>query len=123
MKLYDAFAILTVLASLFGYLNYRFFRLPDTIGVMLISVAASLTIIVIDYFQPGVFVEITRFIRSIDFYTVVVRIMLGFLLFAGAIHIDANELRRLRGPILTFSTLSVLLSTVIIGVLFYFLCR
>ena len=123
MHLYDALAILTVLAAIFGYLNYRFFRLPDTIGVMLISVVASTAVFAIDYFQPAVFRQITGFIRSIDFYTVVVRIMLSFLLFAGAIHIDANELRRLRAPILVFSTLSVLLSTFIVGVLFYFLCR
>jgi CPA1 family monovalent cation:H+ antiporter len=48
--------------------------------------------------------------------------MLSFLLFAGAIHLDANELRRLRVPILTFSTLSVVLSTALIGVLLYLLC-
>ena len=123
MQLYDALAVLTVLAAVFGYINYRFIRLPDTIGVMLISLAASLAIIAIGYFQPAVFGEITRFIRNIDFYTVLVRIMLSFLLFAGAIHIDANELRRLRIPILTFSTLSVALSTAIVGILLYFLCR
>ncbi|HET6255506.1 MAG TPA: sodium:proton antiporter [Puia sp.] len=123
MQLYDALAILTVLAAMSGYLNHRFFRLPDTIGVMLISVVASLTIIAIDHFEPAVFREITRFIRGIDFYTLVVRMMLSFLLFAGAIHIDSHDLRRLRAPILTFSTLSVGLSTVIVGVLFYFLCR
>lgn len=123
MQLYDALAVLTVLAAVFGYINYRFIRLPDTIGVMLISLAASLAIIAIGYFQPAVFREITGFIRNIDFYTVLVRIMLSFLLFAGAIHIDANELRRLRIPILTFSTLSVVLSTGIVGILLYFLCR
>ena len=32
MQLYNAFAIITVLAALFGYVNYRFLRLPDTIG-------------------------------------------------------------------------------------------
>jgi len=123
MQLYDALAILTVLAAIFGYLNHRFFRLPDAIGVMLISVMASLVLLVVDYFQPTVFRELTSFIRNIDFYTVVVRIMLSFLLFAGAIHVDANELRRLRLPILTFSTLSVLLSTAFIGILIFFLCR
>ncbi|HEV2353560.1 MAG TPA: cation:proton antiporter, partial [Puia sp.] len=123
MHLYDGLAILTVLAAVFGYLNYRFFRLPDTIGVMLISVIFSLAIMVIDYFRPALFHEITAFISSIDFYTVVVKVMLSFLLFAGAIHIDANDLRRLRVPILTFSTLSVLLSAAIVGILFYFLCH
>src|ERR1700748_1251124 len=100
MQLYDALAILTVLAALFGYINYRFIRLPDTIGVMLMSLVASLAIIAIGYIQPKIFLGITVFSRSIDVYTLVVRMMLGFLLFAAAIHIDANELRRLRAPIL-----------------------
>ncbi|HVS95615.1 MAG TPA: sodium:proton antiporter [Puia sp.] len=123
MHLYDALAILTVIATFFAYINYRFIRLPDTIGVMLISVLASLSIIVIGHFQPSVFREITGFIRGIDFYTVLIRIMLGFLLFAGAIHIDASDLHRLRAPIFTFSTVSVALSTAVIGLLFYALCR
>ncbi|HEV9038527.1 MAG TPA: sodium:proton antiporter [Puia sp.] len=123
MHLYEALAILTVIATVFGYINYRFIRLPDTIGVMLISVVASLSIIAIGHYEPQLFREFTAFIRGIDFYTVLVRIMLGFLLFAGAIHIHANELHRLRAPILTFSTVSVVLSTFITGALFYWLCR
>jgi len=122
MHLYNALAILTVLAAVFGYINHRYIRLPDTIGVMLISTVASLAIIAIGYIQPKVFQGITTFIRSIDFYTILVRVMLSFLLFAGAIHLDANELRRLRVPILTFSTLSVLLSTAFIGIMLYILC-
>ena len=123
MHLYEALAILTVIATVFGYINYRFIRLPDTIGVMLISVLASLAVIVIGRYQLPVFEEITAFVRGIDFYTVLVRIMLGFLLFAGAIHIDASDLHRLRVPIFTFSTLSVVLSTAIVGLLFSLLCR
>lgn len=123
MHLYEALAILTVIATVFGYINHRFIRLPDTIGVMLISVVVSLAVIAIGHYQPRVFRDITGFIQEIDFYTVLVRIMLGFLLFAGAIHIDASDLHRLRTPILAFSTLSVALSTIIIGVLFYGLCR
>jgi CPA1 family monovalent cation:H+ antiporter len=123
MQLYHAFAILTVLAAIFGYVNHRFIRLPDTIGVMLISLVMSLAVIAIGHFQPQLFREITAFIRKIDFHTVVVDIMLGFLLFAGAIHLDASDLHRLRVPILTFSTVSVLLSTAIIGMLFYGICR
>jgi CPA1 family monovalent cation:H+ antiporter len=123
MQLYNALAFITVLAALFGYINYRFIRLPDTIGVMLISLVASLSIVVIGLIQPAVFQEATRFIRRVDLYTVLVRIMLSFLLFAGAIHIDAHELRQQKAAILSFSTLSVMLSTAIIGGLLYLLCR
>lgn len=122
MQLYNALAIITVLAALFGYINYRFIRLPDTIGVMLISLVASLGIVVIGFLKPSVFQEATAFIRGIDFYTVLVKIMLGFLLFAGAIHVNGKALNNERVSVLTFSTISVLLSTALVGGLLYLLC-
>ena len=85
MQLYNALAIITVLAALFGYINYRFTKLPDIIGVMVISLVASLAILCIGLVQPGIFRDATTFIRSIDFYTILIKIMLSFLLFAGAI--------------------------------------
>ncbi|HEV9038121.1 MAG TPA: sodium:proton antiporter [Puia sp.] len=123
MQLYNVLAILTVLAALFGYINYRLLRLPETIGVMLISVVASLVIIVLGLIDPFFFKEVPKFIRGIDFYTVLVKIMLGFLLFAGAIHLDGHALLKQSTPILTFSTISVLISTATVGLLVYFLCQ
>ena len=123
MQLYNALALITVLAALFGYINYRFIKLPDIIGVMVISLVASLAILGIGLVQPGIFRDATAFIRSIDFYTILIKIMLSFLLFAGAIHINARELRQERSSILTFSTISVLISTALVGSLLYFLCR
>jgi CPA1 family monovalent cation:H+ antiporter len=49
--------------------------------------------------------------------------LLSFLLFAGAIHINAQQLRQERNSILAFSTISVLISTALVGSLLYFLCR
>lgn len=123
MQLYNALAVITVLAALFGYINYRFLRLPDIIGVMLISLVASLAIIGLGLIQPGIFQGATTFIRGIDFYTVLIKIMLSFLLFAGAIHIDARNLMEERASVLTFSTISVLISTAVVGGLLYLLCR
>jgi CPA1 family monovalent cation:H+ antiporter len=122
MQLYNALAIITVLAALFGYINYRFIRLPDTIGVMVISLVASLGVVVIGLLEPSVFQQATAFIRGIDFYTVLVKIMLGFLLFAGAIHVNGKALNNERVSVLTFSTISVLLSTALVGGLLYLLC-
>lgn len=75
MQLYNALAIITVLAALSGYINYRFIRLPDIIGVMLISLVASLAILGIGLIQPGIFRKATTFIRNIDFYTILIKIM------------------------------------------------
>lgn len=122
MPLYNIFAILTVLAALFFYLNYKFLRLPDSIGVMLLSLLASLAIVCVGLVDPPLFQKAIGFVRGIDFYTVLVKVMLGFLLFAGAIHLDGSALSKQRVSVLSFSTISVLVSTALVGGLFYCLC-
>ena len=47
--------------------------------------------------------------------------MLNFLLFAGAVHVNIADLRKQRLPVLTFSTISVIISTFAIGGIFYYL--
>jgi monovalent cation:H+ antiporter, CPA1 family len=122
MALYDAFAIMTVLAALFAYINHRFFRLPGTIGIMVVSLLCSLILVLVGTVKPGLLDGITRLIRSIDFYTVLMKIMLSFLLFAGAIHLDAKRMKSQLAAILTFSTIGTILSTFIVGGLLYLLC-
>lgn len=119
MAIYNVFVVITVLAAMFGYINHRFIKLPNTIGIMMISLLASLAVISIGWINPAIFKEATALIRSIDFYTVLMKIMLSFLLFAGAIHVDAKALRQERTAVLAFSTIGVLISTFIVGGLLY----
>jgi len=113
---------MTVLAALFAYLNHRFIRLPGTIGIMLISLLSSLALIVIGWIDPGLVAEITRLVKSVDLYTIVMKIMLSFLLFAGAIHLDGRVMRREGLSILTYSTMGTILSTFFVGGFLYALC-
>ena len=122
MALYNIFAVLTVLAALFGYVNHRFIKLPGTIGIMIISLLFSLLVILLGDLQPVLFSEITRLIKSIDFYTILMKIMLSFLLFAGAIHLDGKSMKSQRTPILIFSTISTVISTFLVGALLFGLC-
>jgi monovalent cation:H+ antiporter, CPA1 family len=122
MALYNIFAVLTVLAALFGYVNHRFIKLPGTIGIMIISLLFSLLIILLGELQPALLAEITRLIKSIDFYTILMKIMLSFLLFAGAIHLDGKSMKSQRTPILIFSTISTVISTFLIGAMLFGLC-
>lgn len=111
--------LIVVLAAIFAYLNYRFIKLPSTIGIMLISLVASLIVITLGVLSPSVFLQTTKAIGLIDFQTVLLRIMLSFLLFAGAIHIDSKKLKSERVSIITFSTIGVIISTFVVGTLLY----
>ena len=46
MSIFDIAAILVVVAAALAYLNERFVRLPPTIGLMLIALMLSLTLII-----------------------------------------------------------------------------
>lgn len=121
MQIYHYFTIIILLAAAFGYFNKRFLKLPRTIGVMIISLLTSLGIVLLASSFPSLFVETKKMILSIDFYTILMEIMLSFLLFAGSIHIRLNDIKSERIPIIAFSTIGVLLSTFIVGGLMYML--
>jgi CPA1 family monovalent cation:H+ antiporter len=120
MEIYNIITLIIVLAALFGYLNHRFIKLPGTIGIMLISLLASLVIVLAGVIFPEFFLKITHAISLIDFQMVLLRIMLSFLLFAAAIHIDAKKLKKESASIITFASIGVIISTFIIGSLLYF---
>ena len=119
MEIYNIITVIILLAAVFGYINHRFIKLPGTIGIMLISLIASLIVIGIGNVAPELFAKAIESIRVIDFNTVVLKIMLSFLLFAAAVHIDVKKLRSERMSIITFSTIGVLISTIVVGVLLY----
>lgn len=119
LDFYGIFTILIVLTALFSYINFRFIKLPATIGIMLISLLASLAILGIGKFYPSLLHEPTSIINSLDFGTLLLRMMLSFMLFAGAIHIDINKLKSELAPIATYATVGVVISTAIIGAAMY----
>jgi CPA1 family monovalent cation:H+ antiporter len=119
MDLYYSFSILIVLAALFSYLNLRFLKLPSTIGIMIIAMMASISLVALGKSYPYFSLQFSNIISSVDFSEVLMGAMLNFLLFAGAIHISLHDLRKQRIPIMIFSTLGVIISTLVVGVLLY----
>lgn len=120
MELYYSFSILIVLASLFAYLNHRFVKLPSTIGIMFIALLVSLVLrLVGNQFFPTMTSDLSSLINSIDFTEILMGGMLNFLLFAGAIHVRFADLKEQRVPVLIFSTISVIISTFVIGYLLF----
>ncbi len=121
MNLFDLIAVLITLTALFSYLNYCYLKLPTTIGVMLISLVISAILIAfkaigLDFTQQAQFVLV-----RIDFNQTLMHGMLSYLLFAGALHINLDDLLKQKWLIGTLATLGVIISTFIIGSLLWLL--
>jgi CPA1 family monovalent cation:H+ antiporter len=107
------------LSAAISYLNHRFIKLPGTIGVMTISMVASILLLVLAKLDGGKENFIGSLASSIDFSRVLLNLMLGLLLFAMALHFDYRKLKNLRRAVITLSTFGVLISTAVFGFLFF----
>jgi len=123
MDYFTIIAILTVISAVFGYVNVRFLKLPITIGLMIITLACTLIIVIIGQFDDTLLLREKELISQIDFKTVLLDIMLSFLLFAGALHTNFNQLKVQRWPVLVFATLGVLVSTFLVGIIMFYILK
>lgn len=121
MELYYSLSVLIVLASFFAYFNVRFLKLPSTIGIMVLAMAVSIFLVVFGNIFPNTLNRISSLIAGFDFTELLMGAMINFLLFAGAIHINLKDLKEQRTPIVVFSTVSVVISTFVVGTLLYLL--
>ena len=122
----EYFLIITALvftAAIFGYINVRFLKLPNTIGLMVITIVFTLAVLALSYFDDTLLNAEKAIISKIDFKTVLLDIMLSFLLFAGALHTNFKQLKIQRWPVLVFSTVGVLTSTFLVGGAMYYLLQ
>ncbi len=123
MNTFSIAAILVGLSALFGYINHRFLRLPHTIGLVVIALAASLSIIGFDLIEPSVQIgqRVTGVLRQIDFNETLMHGMLSFLLFAGALHADFSAFKTRRLTIGVMAGLGTLISTFVVGAVMWLL--
>lgn len=108
-------SILITLAALFSYINHRFIRLPANIGMMLMALVLSLCLILLDRIGVEVRPYVNSLLRQIDFNQTLMQGMLAFLLFAGALHVNLSDLARQKWIIGLLATLGLLLSTLLVG--------
>jgi monovalent cation:H+ antiporter, CPA1 family len=115
MELFPLISILIVLSASFAYVNFRYLKFPNTIGLMIVSLLFSLAIIAINPLAPSLKPRVEIILNSIDFSDLLLEVMLSFMLFAGAIHIKFKDLKAEKLSILLYSTLSVVISTFLVG--------
>jgi CPA1 family monovalent cation:H+ antiporter len=119
MDLYNALALLLVTAAAFAYLNNRFLKMPPAIGLMSLALLASLALIGLAKLGVAPVLNLAGIVGKIDFSAIVMQVMLGFLLFAGAIHVDARRLGQLRWSVGTLALVGTPLSVLLVGLAMY----
>lgn len=120
--MFDLFAAFIGLTTLITYVNYRYLRLPPSIGVMATALVLSLVAHLVSMAgYPIIEDEMQQLIRQIDFSQILMSWFLPALLFAGALHVNLKDLARYRWSIGFLATGGVLLSTFAVGSLAYYL--
>jgi CPA1 family monovalent cation:H+ antiporter len=119
--MFDVVALLLVLAALFGWFNRRVVKLANSVGLLLLGLAASLALAGVDGAWPAqpVLRGLTDALRQINFTDVVINGLLAFLLFAGSMIVDLGELRGRAWGVAVLAVLGTVLSTVLVGVAFW----
>lgn len=115
MNVNEILSISIFVTAIFAYINHRYIKWPPTIGIMILSLVASLLLATLGNSHSLLSQKAIQLVSSIDFQDVLMNFMLSFMLFAGAIHIDAHKLTQQRLPVLILATLGILLSTAIVG--------
>jgi len=122
MDVLDLIALLVFLAAVFTFINIHYIRLPQTIGLMLLAIAMSVSLVGIGMFYKPLMDGARSIMMNFDFTEVLLNIMLNFLLFAGALHVDFQKIKEEAAPVLILATFGTLISTFLVGtVIFYVL--
>lgn len=123
MTLFQISSLLLSFAAIFAYINYRYIKLPTTIGIMLLSLVLSLALIAFGKLGFTIDDHAIKIVNSIDFNQALLHGMLSFLLFAGALHVNINDLKEQKWVIAILATLGVIISTFIIGTAIYYILQ
>jgi CPA1 family monovalent cation:H+ antiporter len=124
MKNFDIITVLLAFVAIAGYINYKFLKLPSTIGLMLVALVCSLGIMSVGwmgYGEIGLVSDIKSLMAKIDFHQILMEWALGLMLFAGAMHIDLKELAKQKWVIGGLASVGVVFSTFLVGISLYYL--
>ncbi|MCB1064127.1 MAG: sodium:proton antiporter [Verrucomicrobiae bacterium] len=117
MTTFQVIAIILGITAVLAVVNYRFFQLPESIGMMAMALFLSMGLLAFGHFFPAIIKPFLHTVKGFDFSYFVLEIALPFLIFAGAFGIDTRLLSRERVPVLVFATLGILISTFMVGIL------
>ena len=121
MSIIDLITLLLVLSAAFTLINIAYFKLPSTIGLMLIALISSALVLLVGILFPGIAQGAEHIIEEFEFKEVLLDIMLNFLLFAGALSMDLNTMIEEKVPIIILAVFGTLISTFVVGALVFYI--
>lgn len=124
-SLFDLAAIFLCLSAIIGWLNLKLLRLPTGVAMLLVGLTATLALVGVDRFAPvlGIGRAVAEIVEQVDFSTAVLRFMLAYLLFAGAMHVDFEALKQRGWTAAVLATFGVVISAAVIGGGFWLVAR
>lgn len=123
MPVYYYLILLIALSAAFAYINQRWIRLPFVIGLFLLATVLSIAVLSTRLWLHLPLQGLESLIEAAHIEDIILDVLLGFLLFAGALHTDWMEVRKQLKPITAFAVAGVLLSTLIVATIFYYICN
>jgi CPA1 family monovalent cation:H+ antiporter len=119
MSAFEILATILVIVAIGGYVNYRYFKMPASIGHMVFALGVSVASVILG--QTGILDIPAQIVDTIDFSSLMLHGLLGFLLFAGALHIRVDDLRDVKSAVAVLASLGVVIATLVTGTLVWFL--
>jgi CPA1 family monovalent cation:H+ antiporter len=107
--------ILISLAAVASYINYKFVKLPKSIGITLVILCISLVVTIAARYSLDIEFLSQSLLESAGFDETFLQGMLSVLLFAGSLHVNAMELAKYKLLIAFLATISVIISTLLVG--------
>lgn len=125
LSLFDLAAIFLGLSAVIGWLNLKVLRLPTGVAMLIVGLATTLALVSIDRLAPGLGLDraMGQIVRQVDFSAAVLRFMLAYLLFAGAMHVDFEALKQRGWTAAVLATFGVVISAGVVGGGFWLIAR
>jgi len=120
MDTFELLSFLIVFCAVLAYINHRYVRLPNVIGLLVLSLGLSTILWISNHILHLQLAEILEnIIVKLDFSKVLLEIMLSFMLFAGSFHTDTDAIRKEAKSIGIMAILGTVLTTLVVAGLLY----
>ena len=120
MTIFQAAGAFLTLIAVCAWINYKFIKLPDTIGITVIGLVISIVLTVAGSHNQGLITAAQTLVTKINFSDLLLHGMLSLLLFAGSLHVNIHDLAKEKISIAIMATVGVLISTLIVGLFTYY---